>query len=181
MKNKEKRFSVYRTKIHKEEDLEEDAEANCFSYKSISYKNCTDSVLHKQYLEEVGCVPPWFTYDTNQVCNNIFSQAQWRNIPNMIFASFDQTAIKECKQPCIRLEYSTKTIRIVEPYNYRGLKILFNPTVEVAMSMPTISVLGLMSNIGGFLGLFLGFSILQLLLMFSRWLARVLPKVLKYI
>ena len=159
MKNKEKRFSVYRTKIHKEEDLEEDAEANCFSYKSISYKNCTDSALQKQYLEEVGCVPPWFTYDTNQVCNNI----------------------KECKQPCIRLEYSTKTIRIVEPYNYRGLKILFNPTVEVAMSVPTITVLGLMSNIGGFLGLFLGFSILQLLLMFSRWLARVLPKVLKYI
>ena len=162
-------FSVYRTKIQKTEDLEEDSAANCFSYRESSYKNCTDSVVQGTYFDEIGCLPPWFTYNEDLVCNHTFDKNEWRNIPDMIFRNFDQTIFGDCQQPCTRLYFSTKVIRIVEPYHYEGLKILFDPSVEVALSVPTMTVLGLLSNIGGFLGLFLGVSILQVFLKMDRW------------
>ena len=96
----------------------------------------------------------------------------------MIFGNFDQTIFGDCQQPCTRLYFSTKVIRIVEPYHYEGLKILFNPSVEVALSVPTMTVLGLLSNIGGFLGLFLGVSILQVFLKMDRWV-RLIPQAIK--
>ena len=176
--NRQKVFSVYTTKIHKTEDMEKDTAANCFSYKESSYKNCTDSVIQETYLDEIGCVPPWFTYNEDLVCNHTFDKIQWRNIPAMIFRHFDQTTFPDCKQPCTRFYFSTKVIRIVEPYHYQGLKILFNPSVEVALSVPTMTVLGLLSNIGGFLGLFLGVSILQVLLKMDRWII-LIPQALK--
>ena len=94
-KNRQKVFSVYTTKIHKTEDMEKDAAANCFSYKESSYKNCTDFVVQKTYLDD--------------------------------------------------------SIMIV---------------------------LGLLSNFGGFLGLFLGVSILQVLLKMDRWII-LIPQALK--
>ena len=90
---------MYRTKIQKTEDLEEDAAANCFSYKDDSYKDCTDSVVKKYYFQKIGCVPPWFTYDMDIVCNTTFDEDQWSDIPTMIYKNFDQTKFAECKPP----------------------------------------------------------------------------------
>ena len=52
-KDKQKSFAVYRAKIQKTEELEEDAAANCFSYKDDSYKDCTDSVVNKLYFQRI--------------------------------------------------------------------------------------------------------------------------------
>ena len=60
------------------------------------------------------------------------------------------------------MDISWKLLRIISPYQYPGLKILFDPTVEVALSVRTISLVDLMSSIGGFLGIFLGVSVLQI-------------------
>jgi hypothetical protein len=43
----------------------------------------------------------------------------------------------------------------------QGIKILFDPTVRVTRSNPTMTIMTLFSNIGGIVGLTLGYSILQ--------------------
>ena len=96
------------------------------------------------------------------VYNTTFDEDQWSDIPTMIYKNFDQTKFAECKPPCLRMDISWKLLRIISHYQYRGLKILFDPTVEVALSVRTISLVDLMSSIGGFLGLFLGVSVLQI-------------------
>ena len=44
---------------------------------------------------------------------------------------------------------------------WSGLKIIFDPTVEVAESTRIHTPLSVLSNIGGFLGLCLGYSLLD--------------------
>ena len=48
------------------------------------------------------------------------------------------------------------------PSKNKGIKILFDPTVRVTRSDPTMTPMTLFSNIGGCVGLTLGFSILQM-------------------
>ena len=55
-------------------------------------------------------------------------------------------------------------MRYLRPYSYRALKIVFDPTVEVAISTRTLGFFELVSNIGGLLGLFLGVSLLDIAL-----------------
>jgi hypothetical protein len=43
-----------------------------------------------------------------------------------------------------------------------GIKVMFDPTVHVSRSKPTMDLVTLFSNIGGILGLTLGYSLLQL-------------------
>ena len=94
----------------------------------------------------------------NIVCNKTFDEDQRSDIPTMIYKNFDQTKVVECKLPCLKMDISWKLLRIISPYQYCGLKILFDPTVEVAIRVRNISLVDLMSTIGGFLGV----SVLQI-------------------
>ena len=51
--------------------------------------------------------------------------------------------------------------RAIEPYPYNGIRIIFNPTVEITKSVRIYTEMSLLSNIGGFLGLYLGMSLLD--------------------
>ena len=51
--------------------------------------------------------------------------------------------------------------RKTTPYPYNGVKIIFDPTVEITESVKVYTGLSVLSNIGGFLGLFLGYSLLD--------------------
>ena len=62
--------------------------------------------------------------------------------------------------PCKTMEIESRMIRQIEYEN--GVKIIFDPTVLVTKSRPTMDLMTLLSNIGGCLGLTLGYSILQI-------------------
>ena len=67
---------------------------------------------------------------------------------------------QDCKIPCKTMEIQSRMIRQIEYKN--GVKIIFDPIVHVTKSRPTMDLMTLFSNIGGCLGLTLGYSILQL-------------------
>ena len=52
-------------------------------------------------------------------------------------------------------------LRKISPYPYNGVKIMFDPTVEITESYKIYTGLSVLSNVGGFLGLFLGYSLLD--------------------
>ena len=62
--------------------------------------------------------------------------------------------------PCKTMEIESRMIRQIEYEN--GVKITFDPSVLVTKSRPTMDLITLLSNIGGCLGLTLGYSILQI-------------------
>ena len=51
--------------------------------------------------------------------------------------------------------------RSLSPYGYSGVKIMFDPTVEVSESHTLYSSFGVLAQIGGSLGLYLGVSIID--------------------
>ena len=59
------------------------------------------------------------------------------------------------------MEIHSRVIRKVVSAQ-QGIKILFDPTVRVTRSNPTMTIMTLFSNIGGVVGLTLGYSILQI-------------------
>ena len=59
------------------------------------------------------------------------------------------------------MEINSRVIRKVVSAQ-QGIKILFDPTVRVTRSNPTMTTMTLFSNIGGVVGLTLGYSILQI-------------------
>ena len=74
-----------------------------------------------------------------------------------------QHLLQDC-QVIIRLNtyYMTFHIgRTLSPYGYNGVKIMFDPTVEVSESHKLYSGLGVLAQIGGSLGLYLGVSLLD--------------------
>ena len=59
------------------------------------------------------------------------------------------------------MQVNVRFMRTIE-WNMNGIKVMFDPTVHVSRSKPTMDLVTLFSNIGGILGLTLGYSILQL-------------------
>ena len=59
------------------------------------------------------------------------------------------------------LIYTCISFRSLSPYSYNGVKIMFDPTVEVSESHTLYSSFGVLAQIGGSLGLYLGVSIID--------------------
>ena len=51
--------------------------------------------------------------------------------------------------------------RSLSPYQYNGVKIMLDPTVEVSESHRLYSGFGVLAHIGGSLGLYLGVSLID--------------------
>ena len=73
--------------------------------------------------------------------------------------------------------------RLIRTYEFEEnvIKIIFDPTVRIIRSDPTMSPMTLFSNIGGCLGLTLGYSILQMVekveIFLQYWLKAVMIKI----
>ena len=61
------------------------------------------------------------------------------------------------------MEIESRKLREFETRR-KGVKIIFDPNVHVARSEPTMSTMNLFSNIGGVVGLTLGYSLLQVVM-----------------
>ena len=96
-------------------DLKDDIEAKCESYsKEKSYKNCVLAKINKDYLQNIGCSPPWFTNDYDKVCNSSLSQDQLDFLYDEVYRHIDQTEFEGCIRPCIRMEIQSRLIRLVD-------------------------------------------------------------------
>ena len=67
-----------------------------------------------------------------------------------------------CSTPCTINHITGKLVRQV-PSKSKGFIFVFMAKIQILKSVPTLSGLNLMSNIGGMLGLMLGLGFLQLL------------------
>ena len=68
---------------------------------------------------------------------------------------------QECDAPCTTLDIESRLLRKVDSVN-KGIKLSFDPNVRMTKSVPTMDFMTLLSNIGGVIGLTLGYSILQM-------------------
>ena len=92
---------------------------------------------------------------------NISTPAEIRELQRFLFIFLLTIFLKECPEPCTRLNLVDKLIGR-EPSQNHQIILIFAPEVEVAKSVLTMTLLNLMSNLGGSLGLMLGLGLLQI-------------------
>ena len=95
--NKAATLDIYRVQIKENEALEEDKEANCEDYEkeeNESFKQCVQSAVEKQFLGQFYCIPPWFTENIADMCDNTYTKEQWKNMSELIFSTLDNTFLK---------------------------------------------------------------------------------------
>ena len=92
-----KQSGVYEIQIKENIDSEEDSEANCKDYTTEgrgSYKQCVMAAVEEKFLSVYGCMPPWFTENIHQVCDQGLSEEEWKNISKKIFPTMQKKFMK---------------------------------------------------------------------------------------
>ena len=124
-----------------------------------------DEIIRKQIVNDVGCKPPhWKINDDYPICNNKIAMKK----TNILKWDVPDTAfLKSFKQPCQQVQSISFTPHVVrrineseEPFPYLWL-IFKSTTYKEIQHIRSFSAESLVGNMGGYVGLFLGFAIWQ--------------------
>ena len=92
-------------------DLEIDQQAKCKSYdRTWTYKQCVLTSLHNYYSDKIGCAPPWFTHNYNDVCNKTLTEADVKLLWYDVYKHIDLSEFGDCLKPCQRMHMQARLI-----------------------------------------------------------------------
>ena len=111
--------------------------------------------MFQKSMENYGCIPPSLGNYGLETCKD-GSKFSMREIHNLI----------DCPKPCakysmrLRTEHGNNNIQLVGSPQ-RSIKIILNEVIEVSFDQYSYIWLNLVAEVGGYVGLFLGFSVFQ--------------------
>ena len=116
------------------------------------------------FIQVFGCTPPVSTRRINESCNlGEFNSVQ-KNQFSYLLTNLTVSSWSSCRTPCITmgitLGYPIYAKNDVPSESY--LKFYFKSRVNVRKSVVAYSGTSLMAEVGGYIGLLLGFSLLDL-------------------
>ena len=153
---------------HEVHELVEFNGNDCIIEKQYSKDLCTDKIIQRESLEKVGCTTP-FGIDKNKICVNESDANKALKIydegMNMWRWNGSDLLTTECLNPCSVLTFSTKDIKSEKTSApHRALvHINFEEQIKVTTDYHTYTALSLIAEIGGYVGLFLGISVNQVI------------------
>ena len=141
---------------------DEDCEPN----KNYSYEICVDSKLKDSLLPKYSCIPP--VLSDNKQCSKIkYSQDASLDIMAKYISPYwtlrRLQAQKDCRTPCIYQRYLVTEGDATQSYvNQTVIMLEFNSEVVKYTKLPNYGLFSFLVDIGGSLGLWLGFSVLSI-------------------
>ena len=141
---------------------DEDCEPN----KNYSYEICVDSKLKESLLPKYSCIPPVLS-DNKQCLKIKYSQDAFLDIMakyiNPYWTLTRLQAQKDCRTPCIYQRYLVTEGDATQSYvNQTVIMLEFNSEVVKYTKLPNYGLFSFLVDIGGSLGLWLGFSVLSI-------------------
>ena len=137
-------------------------EQPCEENPNYSFMKCLESVISTK----VGCSSPWVSTRASKVC---WTKSQIAEIEqeNSFAASMEFSELYNytgCRVPCTYTEYSLVDTPVVGLEKLLGIFIMFGSGTEVIAKDQRVYTWDLfVADMGGCLGLFLGFSLLALI------------------
>ena len=126
-------------------------------------------MIEKELIDKVGCTTP-FGHDKSQICRQEDDASKAFEIfANEIFLETN------CSNPCslFSLAISNEEKQSSTNATYANLRIVFPKTIKVYDRSYTYSSLSLLAEIGGYVGLFLGISINQVINLLEYLVAKL--------
>ena len=147
---------------------------NCADYTKLdlSYRECLNNVLAKEFMPTYGCLPPWVSTshteiicqeETNIDANTIKKTPLFNNILHLI-QNFEADMFKSCLRPCKTMQIKLKQVssrsnKLVQA----KLKVRVKEWATVHTQVYSYDILSLTVDLGSALGLWLGLSCLSIL------------------
>ena len=148
-------------------------DGDCKEYEEgRSFQECIKNYAETIFNDKIDCVPPWFTGDKEKMCGHSFTKLEYENISKLVRDIAYEEHFKDCLRPCKRMEIESRQ-RLKSSGTKLGkakgvVTLRFYPQVVTIESVSIMTLLDLMSNIGGLLGLCLGLSLLDIFDFFAR-------------
>ena len=144
----------YKIKLSRSEHVEDDPLLDCSAQytEENSYNDCLQSEINELFTKEIGCVPPLYTPDLDNMCNVKFNLSanttRYNAISELLLQLVFQNWDSQCKIPCTRSKY---TVRYLSkgPWAEAALNLIFDSTVEVTRTRFSINEQTLLTNLGG--------------------------------
>ena len=142
----------------------------CINQKQYSKDQCVDKIIQSESLEKVGCTTP-FGIDKSKICANVSNAIKALKIydegMNMWRWNGSDILARECLIPCSIFTFSTEAINsrqdIMGKELHAMVVIKFEDLIKVTTDYYTYTALSLIAEIGGYVGLFLGISVNQII------------------
>ena len=133
-------------------------------------KNYILYLLFQKSMDEIGCTTP-FVVNLDHICKDLKTSIKAKKLYDRLHHKTHK--IKDCLYPC-------KFIKIaVTPYKKRSDKnttrLKFDKFIKVTKATYSYTELELLAEFGGYVGLFLGFSVFQV----SQVVDKILDKLMK--
>ena len=159
---------------HEVHELVEFNGNDCNNGKQYSKDLCVGKIIQRESLEKVGCTTPFGT-DKSKICANVSNATKALKIynegMNMWKWNGSNLLTTECLNPCSiftfhiedKSEDLTKNSLVDASKFYITVNINFDELIRVTKDYHTYTALSLIAEIGGYVGLFLGVSVNQVM------------------
>ena len=148
---------------------------NCNDEKEYLKDFCVDNAIEKQTLDKVGCTTPYGP-NKNQTCSNTAdgndSYQIYHDEGTMFWDSSNSS--KECLNPCSIFTFSIEeSAKLFKTNNNSIIDISFEKFIKVTKEYYIYTGINLIAEIGGYVGLFLGISINQVINLIDFIVAKI--------
>ena len=143
----------------------------CENYKDwFYYAGCIVKEDEKNIEPVLGCIPPWMAgKNNNQDCKTVkqvnrkdYEDLEFNKNYDKVRAGLDYTS-RYCKGPCRQVTTRARLFRDFTSISTNKIYIYFKRHVEVTGYIPSFTAGDLLVDIGSNLGLFIGFSLVDLI------------------
>ena len=117
-------------------------------------------------MTQFGCTSPWGT-NKDHICSNQTIGLQAHTLYKKYFASKSAGRFHECPKPCNTMKLLAVNERVEKHHDINGLSsarlvFKFSDLITVTNEYYSYIWLNLVAEAGGYVGLFLGFSVYQI-------------------
>ena len=145
-----------------------DGEA-CVNQESYSKDKCSEDNLRQHSMASLGCTTPWNGIDKTSICTDADKGKEAIKLYKMAFGVANNNCSSSCQYITTRV---IKTDNQLQPLvNGKGIgfmKIISRENIKLTRATYMYTTLELIAEIGGYVGLFLGVSIIQVNALFDK-------------
>ena len=160
---------LYNYNIHVTKTImqEEDKNADCKVYGNGRQFETLHDCYHQEqeefFMRKLGCVPPQFATNASLMCRGKLDPTLFDSeVENYFYDVAIDSEPSNCSTPCTTLDISTNLIGQTPRVNGSMVKLIMDKETTVVIVDFSMDIFKLTAEVGGYLGLWLGFSMLDM-------------------